>query len=169
MILTIQFTNSLGVDKGPRPLMLNPYAYRGPYSQRLWDRSHGGVELSDKNTLLIESGRATTTMQVENAKDYISMPDVNREFSIAISKAALKNMIRQCIFATAQDDSKPILRGVLIELADRLTKGEFVKVQGKMAKFDSGDNYVMIADSIRSLWRPGMPKKFDIDELSKLQ
>ena len=24
MILTIQFTNSLGVDKGPRPLMLNP-------------------------------------------------------------------------------------------------------------------------------------------------
>lgn len=73
---------------------------------------------ADKNTLLIESGRATTTMQVENAKDYISMPDVNREFSIAISKAALKNMIRQCIFATAQDDSKPILRGVLIELAD---------------------------------------------------
>lgn len=73
---------------------------------------------ADKNTLFIESGRATTTMQVENAKDYISMPDVNREFSIAISKAALKNMIRQCIFATAQDDSKPILRGVLIELAD---------------------------------------------------
>ena len=59
--------------------------------------------------------------------------------------------------------------GVLTELADWLTKGEFVKVQGKMAKFDSGDNYVMIADSIRSLWRPGMPKKFDIDELSKLQ
>ena len=68
---------------------------------------------ADKNTLLIESGRATTTMQVENAKDYISMPDVNREFSIAISKAALKNMIRQCIFATAQDDSKPILLSLI--------------------------------------------------------
>lgn len=70
----------------------------------------------EKSSMLVESGRATTTMQTENAKDYISMPDVHREFSVTISKPALKNMIRQSIFATAQDDSKPILRGVLLEL-----------------------------------------------------
>ncbi len=70
----------------------------------------------EKSSMKVESGIATTTMQTENAKEYISMPDVMREFSITISKPALKNMIRQCIFATAQDDSKPILRGVLLEL-----------------------------------------------------
>ncbi|MBQ7092258.1 MAG: DNA polymerase III subunit beta [Clostridia bacterium] len=72
----------------------------------------------EKTSMLVESGRATTTMQTENAKDYISMPDVHKEFSVTISKPALKNMIRQSIFATAQDDSKPILRGVLLELED---------------------------------------------------
>ena len=72
----------------------------------------------EKSSMLVESGRATTTMQTENAKDYISMPEVHKEFSITISKPALKNMIRQSIFATAQDDSKPILRGVLLEMDD---------------------------------------------------
>lgn len=71
---------------------------------------------SEKNGMHIESGRATSTMQTENSKEYICMPDVHREFSIAITKAVLKNMIRQCTFATAQDDSKPILTGVLFEI-----------------------------------------------------
>lgn len=70
----------------------------------------------EKSSMQVQSGIASTTMQTDNAKDYISMPDVMREFSITISKPALKGMIRQCIFATAQDDAKPILRGVLLEL-----------------------------------------------------
>ena len=72
----------------------------------------------ESNTLHIESGRATSTMQVENAKDYVAMPEIIRQFSLTISKRTLKDMVRQCIFAAAQDDAKPILRGVLFEIED---------------------------------------------------
>lgn len=70
----------------------------------------------ENSSMLVESGRAAATMQTENANSYISMPEVHREFSITIPKSTLKNMIRQCIFATAPDDFKPILRGVLFEI-----------------------------------------------------
>lgn len=67
-------------------------------------------------TMRLESGRAVTTMQVEAAKDYVSMPEIHKTFSIFISPKILKEMIRQTTFSTAQDDSKPILRGVLFEI-----------------------------------------------------
>ena len=59
--------------------------------------------------------------------------------------------------------------GDLTMRADKLVKGEFVKVQGELKNFQSGNNYVLIADSLISLYRPENRKKFDIDELSKLQ
>ena len=71
---------------------------------------------SEESTVHIESGRAKTAVQSENAKDFHNMPDVRQEFAVSIQKGVFKNMIRQCIFATAQDDSKPILTGVLFEI-----------------------------------------------------
>lgn len=60
--------------------------------------------------------------------------------------------------------------GDLKARADKLVKGEFVKVQGKLkASNKYKGNYVLFADSVQSLYRPGKPKKFDIDELCKLQ
>jgi len=71
---------------------------------------------SNKNAITIESGRFRTTIQSENAKDFMSMPEVRNDFTIGINKSGFKDMIKQCIFATAQDDSKPILTGVLLEI-----------------------------------------------------
>lgn len=74
------------------------------------------VFTSSKNSVIIESGRSRTTMQSDNPKDFMSMPDVRNDFSVVINKSGFKDMIKQCIFATAQDDSKPILTGVLLEI-----------------------------------------------------
>ena len=67
-------------------------------------------------TAALSSGRARTEMQGESSSDYHNMPDVKKEFEVRIKKSALKTMIRQCIFATASDDTKPMLTGVLLEL-----------------------------------------------------
>ncbi|MDR0841763.1 MAG: DNA polymerase III subunit beta [Christensenellaceae bacterium] len=75
------------------------------------------VVSSDKNTVTIVSGHAKTNVQSENAEDFHSMPDVKQEYTVSLPKSALKSMIRQCIFASAQDDSKPILTGVLLEIS----------------------------------------------------
>lgn len=71
---------------------------------------------TEKDTVYIHSGRARTNMQSENASDFHCMPKVKEEYSVTLSQGTLKSMIRQCIFASAQDDSKPILTGVLLEM-----------------------------------------------------
>ena len=76
---------------------------------------------TQNDTVYINSGRARTNVQSENATDFHSMPNVKEEYSVSLSQGTLKSMIRQCIFASAQDDSKPILTGVLLEMrADSL-------------------------------------------------
>lgn len=69
-----------------------------------------------KNTAEIISGAYRTTLQCENADEYHSMNDVESANVIRIEPAAFKSMVRGCIFAAAQDDSKPILTGALMEM-----------------------------------------------------
>ena len=72
----------------------------------------------DKNTTNIVSGRARSTVQGQNATEFHIMPSIKREYTLSVSKSALKSMIRQTLFATAQDESKPILTGVYIEASE---------------------------------------------------
>lgn len=71
-----------------------------------------------KNTASIQSDRAKFSIQGDKTEDYHSMPQVKKEIAVRIPMGTLKKMIGQCIFATAQDDSKPILTGVLVELME---------------------------------------------------
>lgn len=68
------------------------------------------------NTVYISSGRARTNMQSEKPGEFHCMPPVKEEYAVSISQGTFKSMIRQCIFASAQDESKPILTGVLLEM-----------------------------------------------------
>ncbi len=69
-----------------------------------------------KSTASIESGRFKTTLQGENGADFHTMSSVKAEMTVSIRPDALKRMVRGCIFAAAQDDSKPILTGALMEV-----------------------------------------------------
>ena len=69
-----------------------------------------------KSSAVVESGRSSTSIQGESAAEFLSMATVSREFSFKIKPAALKSMARQCIFAAAQDESRPILTGALLEI-----------------------------------------------------
>ncbi|MBQ9832691.1 MAG: DNA polymerase III subunit beta [Clostridia bacterium] len=69
----------------------------------------------ENKTAYIESGRAKTAIKGESSEDYHDMAKIKNSISFKISHNKLKNMIKQCIFATAQDDTKPILTGVLLE------------------------------------------------------
>ena len=66
-------------------------------------------------TAVIESGAFRTTLQGEDPKNFITMSTVAREHVVKMRCSAFKDMIRQCIFAAAQDDAKPILAGALLE------------------------------------------------------
>lgn len=69
-----------------------------------------------KSTASIESGRFKTTLQGENGADFHTMSSIKSELAVTMKPDALKRMVRGCIFAAAQDDSKPVLTGALMEV-----------------------------------------------------
>ncbi|MDL2258758.1 DNA polymerase III subunit beta [Eubacteriales bacterium OttesenSCG-928-K08] len=74
----------------------------------------------DARKMSIKAGRARTQLQCHDPKEFPYM-EVNKEInSLQIPQNVLKEMIRQCVFATATEDSKPILTGVLCEFKEDL-------------------------------------------------
>jgi DNA polymerase-3 subunit beta len=48
--------------------------------------------------------------------DYPKLPEVSAERQVVIGTEALRKMIRRCIYAVSNDETRPMLNGVLIEL-----------------------------------------------------
>ncbi|MBQ1771934.1 MAG: DNA polymerase III subunit beta [Clostridia bacterium] len=63
-------------------------------------------------------GRVNTVLQPMEYEDFPEMRFDGDHFSVKVSKDECRDMISQTTFATAQDDSKPILTGALIEIND---------------------------------------------------
>jgi DNA polymerase III subunit beta len=53
-----------------------------------------------------------------NADDFPELPKINENMMFSIPENILKNMIKETIFAAAQDETRPILMGILFEIKD---------------------------------------------------
>ncbi len=70
----------------------------------------------------ISCGRAKSSLQcVEATEDFPEMRFTGDTFTVKMDHNDCRDMISQTVFATAQDDSKPILTGVLMELGEEIT------------------------------------------------
>ena len=70
--------------------------------------------------LEIKYGENTSFMQVISADEF---PKINLEIgenSFVMKQEALKNIIAETTFCCAQDDSRPVLKGCLMDFSDRL-------------------------------------------------
>ena len=63
-----------------------------------------------------------------NPKDYPELPTIINKNSFRLSKDLFKDAIRQTVFATSKDETRPILTGVLLEVRDNI--GSFVSLDG---------------------------------------
>lgn len=70
----------------------------------------------EKQIAEIESGEAKFSVVGIPAAEYPELPRINSEKSVSFSSAMLKGMIRQTIFAVADNDAKPIHTGTLFEV-----------------------------------------------------
>lgn len=77
------------------------------------------LKLKDR-TMQMRSGRSNTSLQCVEAREFPDMSVTGKTRTIRIPQGVLKDMIRQTVFATAQEESKPILTGVLSELDENL-------------------------------------------------
>ncbi|OQB25450.1 MAG: DNA polymerase III subunit beta [Firmicutes bacterium ADurb.Bin182] len=70
----------------------------------------------ENETAVIKNGRVQTTIQGTPADEFSSMSVLTGDIRFSLKQCVLKDMIKQSIFATASDESKPILTGVLFEI-----------------------------------------------------
>jgi DNA polymerase-3 subunit beta len=76
------------------------------------------VELVVEGTRIgISSGRANFRMMGMEKDQFPRVPDLEKVDRIKISGDALDKMIRRSVYAVAKDDTRPVLSGVLWELA----------------------------------------------------
>jgi len=73
------------------------------------------IEVDSSNNVTIKCQNSEFKLIGQSSLEFPELPYIEKDNNYLISQDLLKNMIRQTIFATSQDETRPILTGVLIE------------------------------------------------------
>jgi len=74
------------------------------------------IDVDAKHMATVKCGRSKFSLVGVDPKEYPDIPKVEEKSSISIENQTLKNMIRQTVFAVADDNAKPIHTGALFEV-----------------------------------------------------
>lgn len=74
---------------------------------------------TQEDLIQITCEKSTFNLVYMNAEDYPSLPEINENISVEVPQNILKNMIKGTSFAIAQDETRPILQGILFEVKDK--------------------------------------------------
>ena len=78
------------------------------------------ISVDENLQMTITGGNTEYSVPVLSADEYPAIPDFETELSFTIPQSVLKDMINQTIFAVSTNDTKPILKGELFEIADNV-------------------------------------------------
>lgn len=94
------------------------------------------IQVDDNNIAVIKSGKAEFKIVGQSGDEFPFLPHVEKNEGCKIESSLLKDMIRQTIFSTATDETKPVLTGELVDLKD--SRLRFVAVDGfRIAYFEA--------------------------------
>lgn len=77
------------------------------------------IEISENDLIQITCEKSVFNLVFMNSSDYPSLPRINEDISVEVPQNLLKNMIKGTSFAIAQDETRPILQGILFEVKNR--------------------------------------------------
>ena len=77
------------------------------------------IKTLENNTIEITCQRSVFNLTHMNAEDFPNLPQISEDMLFTISQKTLKNMIKGTIFAIAQDETRPILTGILFEIKNK--------------------------------------------------
>ncbi|MCL2353414.1 MAG: DNA polymerase III subunit beta [Defluviitaleaceae bacterium] len=72
----------------------------------------------EKNLTTIKSGKSEFKILGMDGADFPEWPQTNKNQEYKLPSAIFKNMIRQTVFSVSQDDSRPTLKGQLLDIKD---------------------------------------------------
>ncbi|MDS0527936.1 DNA polymerase III subunit beta [Clostridium sp. SHJSY1] len=77
------------------------------------------IEIIENDTVQISCQKSVFNVVYMNYEEFPSLPNIDEEKQIQVPQNILKNMIKSTAFAIAQDETRPILQGILFELKNR--------------------------------------------------
>lgn len=98
--------------------ILLPGRFIGEYMRKLSDQQ---IELftNEKNQLRIKYGDSEGFVQVLDKNEYPFDEQEKGDYKVKINQKDLKDAIEKTIFSVAQDDTRPVLKGCLMEFEGR--------------------------------------------------
>lgn len=80
------------------------------------------ISTTENNSIEIICQKSKFNLIHMNAEDFPEIPNINENIIFLIPQKILKDMIKSTIFAAAQDETRPILTGILFEIKDKKIK-----------------------------------------------
>ncbi|NMM62030.1 DNA polymerase III subunit beta [Clostridium sp. P21] len=77
------------------------------------------ISTIENNSIEIICNKSRFTLIHMKPEDFPELPNINENMIFSIPQNILKSMIRGTIFATAQDETRPILTGILFEINNK--------------------------------------------------
>ena len=77
------------------------------------------LELNERNQMAIRYDDSESIIQCYNAAEYPGFRKIQTSEYFGITKRDFKTVVNKCIFSVALDDSRPILKGVLFDIANK--------------------------------------------------
>ncbi|MEG1004027.1 DNA polymerase III subunit beta [Clostridium sp.] len=77
------------------------------------------IETLENDTVQITCEKSVFNVVYMNADEFPELPKLNQDMKVEVPQNILKNMIKSTSFAIAQDETRPILQGVLFEIKDK--------------------------------------------------
>lgn len=74
----------------------------------------------DNNVMTMKCGRSKVKLPIQTADNFPSIPSYESADCFTLNGAKLAEMIRQTVYAVAQTDNKPVLRGELFEISSNV-------------------------------------------------
>lgn len=116
------------------------------------------VEISDNLQVKISGGATEYKIAAISAQEYPELPSADECESISVQQSVLKSMISKTLFATAQTDMKPILKGELFDIKDGVFNlvaldGHKLAVRTEPIKTDKEYKFVVPAKTLNEIAR----------------
>lgn len=77
------------------------------------------IETMENQLVKITCEKSVFDIVYMNTNEFPELPKINENLKISVNQNILKNMIKGTSFAIAQDETRPILQGILFEVRDK--------------------------------------------------
>ncbi|MDR3597161.1 DNA polymerase III subunit beta [Clostridium sp.] len=77
------------------------------------------MEIIENQLIKITCEKSIFDVVYMNANEFPELPEINEQLKISVNQNILKNMIKGTSFAIAQEETRPILQGILFEVKNK--------------------------------------------------